>query len=121
MSADPSQMPPPPSQMPPPPSPGERPAPRPPPYKPTRLLRFLSIAVLLAGVGGSAVAGWWWPLDSSGNQINLVYVVLEPGAPGAVFNLPLFMLGAGPSLVASAVLGGAASIVEELRRGRAGS
>jgi hypothetical protein len=109
-----------PTQMPPPPSPGERPAPRPLPYKPTRLLPFLSIAVLFAGVGGSAVAGWLWPLDSSGNEISLFYVVLDPGAPGAVFNLPLFMLGAGPSLVASAALGGAASIVEELRRRRAG-
>ncbi|MFT6290577.1 MAG: hypothetical protein ACJAR2_001168 [Ilumatobacter sp.] len=72
---------------------------------------FLSIAVLFAGVEGSAVAAWWWPLDSSGNEISRFSEVLDPGAPRAVFDLPLFMLGAGPSLVASESLGGAASMV----------
>jgi hypothetical protein len=47
--------------------------------------------------------------------MELTYVVTEPGAAGSVFNVPLFMLGAGPSLVASAVLLSAGSIVDELR------
>jgi hypothetical protein len=57
--------------------------------------------VAVVGIGASALLAAWWP----------------PDAPYG-FDWLIFLLGAGPSLVAAAVLFAAATIVDELRKSR---
>lgn len=82
------------------------------------MLPVLAAAILSLGVGGSAVLGFLWPIVRIGTSMDLAYVVTEPVSEGTVFNIPLFILGAGPSLLASVVLFAASSIIDELRKSR---
>lgn len=91
-----------------------------PPFKPSTLFGFLASLVFVVGVGGSAVLAFWWPLIRFDDTMDLNVVVTELAADDSVFNFPLFMLGAGPSLVATAVLLAASNVIDELRRLRAG-
>jgi hypothetical protein len=72
------------------------------PTGPPTTLVIASLLVAVVGIGGSALLATWWPPDDVSND----------------FAWPLFLFGAGPSLVAAAVLFAAATIVDELRKSR---
>jgi hypothetical protein len=71
------------------------------PTGPPTTLVIASLLVAVAGIGGSALVAQWW-------------------LPGPVdrFDWFIFVLGAGQSIVAAAVLYAAATIVDELRKSR---
>jgi hypothetical protein len=72
------------------------------PTGPPTTLAIASLLVAVVGIGASALLAEWWP----------------PGDPSDQLQWPLFLFGAGPSLVAAAVLFAAAAIVDELRKSR---
>jgi hypothetical protein len=86
--------------------------------KPTFVLPFLAVVVLVGGVVLSAVLAFMWPLQRVEDEISLIALGTDIDAPGAMFNWPLFILGTGPSIVTAAVLYAAGAIVEELRLAR---
>jgi hypothetical protein len=86
--------------------------------KPTFVLPFLAVVVLVGGVVLSAVLAFMWPLQRVEDEISLLALGTDIDAPEAMFNWPLFILGAGPSIVTAAVLYAAGAIVEELRLAR---
>ena len=81
-------------------------------------LPALATSVLLGGCALSALLADLWPLHDDGESILLVAVGKDMDEPGAVFNWPLFILGAGPSIIAAAVLYAAGAVVDELRKAR---
>ena len=89
------------------------------PYRATAVLPFLAMFVFVVGVGGSAVLGFWWPIMRFDSMMDLDSVVTEPMADDSVFNVPLFMIGAGPSMITAAVLYVGGSVIDELRKARA--
>src|SRR5262245_55738529 len=72
------------------------------PTGPPTTLAIASLLVAVVGVAASALLAAWWPPDDAPNE----------------FDWFMFLFGAGPSLVAAAVLFAAAAIVDELRKSR---
>ena len=85
---------------------------------PPAVLPLLGLVVLMGGVGSSALLAVVWPLQRFEDEISLIAVGANRGVEGAQFNWPLFLLGAGPSLIGSTVLFAASAIVNELRKTR---
>ena len=91
---------------------------RPVPYQATAILPFLSMFIFVVGVTGSAILGFCWPIMRFDSMMDLNSVVTKPMADDSVFNVPLFMIGAGPSMMTAAVLYVGGSIIDELRTAR---
>jgi hypothetical protein len=89
------------------------------PYRATAVLPFLAALVFVFGVAGSVLLGFCWPIMRFDSMMDLNSVVTKPMADDTVFNVPLFMIGAGPSMITAAVLYVGGSIIDELRRTRA--
>jgi multisubunit Na+/H+ antiporter MnhB subunit len=88
-------------------------------YRETKLLPALGALLLTSGCVLSALLAFIWPLSRDGNSVVLSFVEIGETGDGTVFNVPLFLLGAMPSIIGGCILIAAGSIVDELRRVRA--